>query len=176
MSTSNSAPYVARDGWDSSNRILKWFQGYTDDFFDGRDFSPSNIARYHTSDYSFSKAGGESASGREASWEVIKTLFGPFKAHHHEPHFAVVTKEGDGKWMMVGLANAYFNLPGESKEGESKVQSKDGRKWDVCAPSAYKFLYQEDEKAEIGGLLLSRTEVYNDSMPIMKMMGERGLM
>lgn len=77
---------------------------------------------------------------------------------------------------MLGFANAYFTLPGEAKDGEQGVTSKNGRKWDVCVPSAYRFFFREVEKAEVGGLLLTRSELYSDSMPLMKMLGERSLM
>lgn len=81
-----------------------------------------------------------------------------------------------GEWLLLGLSKAYSLLPGVGQEGGEKAKSKDGKEWDVCVPAAYRFCFRKEEAAGVGGLLMSKTEVFSDSGPVVKMMMQKGLM
>lgn len=181
---STPGAYFIPHPWDAHSRahpISAWFERYTTEFFDGRNYEPAAINKWHTSDFTFVGWDGVPHSGREKAWEAIRALFlGPFTASLHSPMASAIVPlddvEAGGKgktWAMLAYANAYFDLKGQvdGKEKGKKVKSPDGKEWDLVTPSAYKFYFVEGTEEGNGGIALSKTEVFCDTAPLMKILG-----
>ncbi|KAI4129154.1 MAG: hypothetical protein LQ347_003894 [Umbilicaria vellea] len=160
--------------WDVVTRkhsAMAWMESYTTKQFDRKNLA-TPYHHYHTDDFLFPTLQRHRRPWRRRGWAAAAQLYGPFTAPLHEPSYILVT-ETEAGWNMIGVANVYFQLPGEPST-EVKVRDGGGKEWDVVVPSSFRFEYVKSATKE-GGIVLKSTKIYADTAPVLAQMLKRGL-
>lgn len=118
-----------------------------------------------TSDFSLGTSDGRLIKGLDDAWAELQKIYGPFKAHKHDPEF-LVTFDSDDGWRMIGVAQVYFNLGGPG----NAVKDPQGQSWDGSGPGAFQFHYVKDGE----GIKLKQSKIFSDKTPALKFLLEAG--
>ncbi|KAL8689355.1 MAG: hypothetical protein Q9218_004958 [Villophora microphyllina] len=176
MSFPTQPAHIHNGGFNAESRkhpVLEWMEDYTRNAIDSRSWgSGTPYWEWHTEDWTLQTANGAIYHGGENAWkEGIPSVYSLFKAHLHEPNFAVTFETSDG-WEMIGQADMYAYLPVPGSE--QKIKDPSGKEWDCVTNSAFHFYYVKDEKAKHHGMLLKKTMIFADSGPALMLMLKRG--
>jgi len=175
MSYSTTNAFIHTGNWDEETRshpAVKFLEDYAAEF-DKSDWSIEHEA-WTTADWELQKADGTTFHGAKESYDAVKELYGPLTAFLHEASFLIAwdTKEG---WDVVGFANLFMNLPGES-QGQKVKDEAQGKSWDLMVPTAFRFTYVKDSRSKHDGILLKKTVIYADSGPVVMGLLKRGVL
>lgn len=92
MSFPTQQVYIHTGSWDDETRqhpAMKWFETYTKEVIDGRQFDKDPLAD-HISDFVMVKSTGQQVKGAEAALKSLGTeIYAPFSSHLHDPEFLI---------------------------------------------------------------------------------------
>lgn len=161
MSFPTQPAFVHYGDWDDNTRshpAMKFMEAYTGAFEQRAWEKPHDI--WITDDHVFVHSDGTVHKGAEATWALVKEVYGPFIAYHFQPYFLVCWEVDKDTYEMMGQATFFAHLPGDPVAGEQKVTDNKGRQWDIALPGGFKFQYKKADHAKNGhGYLLNGIEV-----------------
>src|SRR5436190_10516718 len=106
MSYSTTPAYIESvKGWEDrleEHPVWSWMHSYEKEFDYGNMTSGPHTP-WHTDDFTFVKAAGETFQSGEASWAALCEMYKPFSAHFHEP-FQVIIWETSTGYELFGAA------------------------------------------------------------------------
>lgn len=143
--------------------------------FDRREYKTEPWSDWLTDDAVLMKADGGEVKGGEAAWVANQELFTPFTEYFHIPYYGVFT-ETDYGWELIAQAWLFANLPGKRGDDEPPqvTDPRDGKKWDVRVPGAFRFQYAKGKGKT--GMAVQRSDLHVDSMPASMILIKRGVM
>ena len=168
MSIPTTPATIYHGDFDATTRqhpALKYLEDYRNDY-DTHNFDP----KWYSPSYVYVAPDGTQHEGREPALVALKAMYGPLKAHFHEP-FYLNCVETDYGYELLGRATLWADLPGEPAAGEQKKKDKKGKEWDMGGPGCFHF--QLEKQGD--GLRIRRTDINADTGPLVMGMLKRGV-
>ena len=124
---------------------------------------------YYADDFVYTKSSGESFTGISGVDQMIAD-YSLFAEHFHEPIYAVISETEKG-YRLIGHAKLYINLPGAV---DKPLTDLSGKKWELAGEGAFIFELVRDPSGPLG-FKYTRTQIFVDPTPILKVALKRGL-
>jgi hypothetical protein len=159
-------------GWEQArvHPAIAWLEKYTK-AFDSRESWATPHSEWHTEDYVYTKATGETFCGA-AAWNAAHKDYAPFKAMCNEPKWGCIWETKSG-WEMVGEVILFADFAVEGRE--KKFEDLQGRRWDLGMPGMLRFEIVRDEGSKHEGIKLKRIQNFSDTRPVIMEMLKRGM-
>ncbi|KAK1825941.1 hypothetical protein QBC39DRAFT_438323 [Podospora conica] len=153
-----------------SQPVLRALRPYLD-AFNAKNYAV--LPDFHTPDFVFVGPAGEATAGRDAALAAMTAGVAVFADYRCEVRSLTGAPTGEGTLRFVSTEKLFADFAGG--EGERKYTDLAGRGWDVVGEAAWVFDVVEEE---VGGKVeykVKRTQVFADSMPILKEAVLRGV-
>jgi hypothetical protein len=173
MSFPTQPTFIHHGDWSSASQAhpaMAFMEKYTNRLDSGYSVMGGELPKWHTPDFTYVTATGETASGVDAAYAKLGETYAMLPRFHHEPFYLACheSQESKGDYVMIGLAHVYVDTPG-GKTGAPGVKDGKGNEWEVTLPGAFKFLYRKDESG-VNGFRLAKTEIFSDSAPVVRLL------